>query len=860
NECVGPCKIDSLIFHGPLGAVRDSDTIKVVKCKGFADTIAGGSHVIEIAYFHEPGIIFGANQIDTLYFYKRGLIQMMNEVDTAVFYGNGDITGKNVFNRLTFTKGKKYLFESDSTQRIISRWTANGDCTGSIIIQSNQTGQEAFINVLNSQVELDYVSVRDIHAMGNQLPFIATNAVDLGNNTDWEFTQPAPLGLYWVNGQGNWDDPYHWAAYSGGPGNYCVPKEIDNVYFDENSFNVNGDTAFVNVDNAVCLSMYWQGSEIWEPVFFSEDTIALTIYGSLFLNDGMNNRFGGTVHFEEIGTKAGGKSASDTIQTFNKSFLNNVYFQGINGGWEMISDFSCNMNIFLKHGHLKTGENTVSCSRFISDTENFRILDISNSTISMFVINYDAWYANGLNLTLIADNSLLIADGFACNITNENGETMVFNDIEVNGVTAIVRNIANTVEYNNIVVNGVNCRVQGNYKVNDVRFYGDNGTLADFSETDLVIFYGTNGTIDGNHMINRAIFYAKGTIFKSSYFHEATFFANGNILAGENTFDILTFSPGGTYILQSNKDQTIVEELNIRGNNCFGILIESVTPGIKANLFMEAGTVVGDFLELTDINAYGGAEFYAGINSILVNTTGWIHNNAPGYIFGFGEDIPRFCLGTEYEITTENFNGSNYTEYFWNGSAVPGEPSLIITQPGTFPLTVDYGGGCYVWDTITVEADYPPVVNIDEGPYCEGDVVGLDIYPRDPYYKIKWFDETEDPFLIATLDNSGEVSVQVTDTVTGCITTDQQIIEVIETPKPEPYLGQDTTLIFGQTITLDAGPGSEFEWFTDDPLVTIPNPDQQLIEAIGTQIGVTYSVDVWDNGCKGSGSIFVGEF
>jgi len=104
------------------------------------------------------------------------------------------------------------------------------------------------------------------------------------------------------------------------------------------------------------------------------------------------------------------------------------------------------------------------------------------------------------------------------------------------------------------------------------------------------------------------------------------------------------------------------------------------------------------------------------------------------------------------------------------------------------------------------------------------------------------------------------VSVQVTDTVTGCISEDQQIIEVIETPKPEPYLGQDTTLIFGQTITLDAGPGSEYEWLSDDPLVTIPNPDHQLIQAIGTQEGVTYFVDVWENGCKGSGSIFVGEY
>mgnify|MGYP006280725465 FL=1 len=858
NESVGPCNIDTLTFYGPFGAVRDSDTIYAVECYGLYDTIAGGAHVITVAHFYEQGIVYGINKIDSLFFYKKGYIQLMNEVDTAVFYGNGEITGSNQFNKLTFSAGKKYTFEADSTQTIVDRWTANGNCQGSIIIQSDLPGRETYVRKVNGPVELDYVSVRDVHALG-QTPFKATNAIDLGNNTNWEFTQPAPLGLYWVNGTGNWDDPNHWAAYSGGPGNYCVPKEIDNVYFDENSFDKVNDTVFVNVDNAVCKSMYWTGSEDWEPIFIGPDTNALTIYGSLIMNPDMTNGFAGPVYFEEIAGKSGGKADADTVWTFGKTFLNNTFFQGIGDKWQFLSDFNSEMNIYLVHGHLIFGENNIGCSRFLSDYENNRILDISNSTVSMNIINFDAWYVNAINLDLMADNSLLVASGFACHIKNENGDYLQFNDIRVDGLNAGIYNYSNTVEYNNIEFNNDLGHIRGNFIVDDIRFYGDNCSMYDYSETDVAIFYGTNGSIDGNHIINTSIFNAKGSIINSNYIHDATFMADGNIL-GINTFDILTFSPGGTYFLQANQVQTINEEFNVRGNNCLSIYIKSFTPGTKANIYMEEGIVAGDFLELRDIHAEGGADFYAGANSYLINTSGWIQENAPGYIYGFGNEAQTFCLGTEYDITTENFNGTPSTLYFWNGSAIPGDSLLTITEPGAYTLMIDYGQGCIWNDTVDIEADYPPVVNLDEGPYCEGDVLGLEVFPKEMHYEYNWFNGSQEQTQYAEMSHNGNIWVEVTDTLTGCMSSDEQVIEVIETPDPDSYLGEDTTLIWGETITLNAGPGDEFSWMVSDPLVQIENPEDQIIEATGTQEGVEYSVEVTQNGCKGSGLIYIGEF
>lgn len=868
-ESLGPCTIDSLNLYGAFDAVRDSDTINVVQCMGASDTIAGGNHVIGKAHFFERGITYGGNKIDTLYYDKYGILQILNQIDTCVFRGNGEISGRNTFNKLTFTKGMKYLFEKDSTQVINELWTANGDCTGSIIIQSDLPGRECFIRMVNGDVQLDYVSLRDMYALG-QVPFKATNSIDVGNNNNWDISQPAPLGLYWVNGTGTWDDPYHWAAYSGGPGNYCVPKEIDNVYFDENSFFKVGDTVNINVNNAVCKSMYWQGSEIWEPFFTGMDTTTLTVYGSLFLNETVTVDYHGHLVFEELDNADNTMVVTDTIHTYGKAFNiplpfplvgipTNIYFQGINNKWVFESTFATINQAIFTHGHIELGGNTLRCGQFISNNENPRILDISNSVVETNRDFYDGWYMDATNVLLYADQSLIVSNGFLGNIKNENGDYLKFYDIQANNSTIDIHNYSNVTEYHRVVFNGDFGSIDGNFIVDEAIFYGNSGVIRTTSQTNKALFYGTDGKIEDNHVVNTAIFYAKGTVFGSNYVKNCTFFENGNLL-GVNTFDILTFSPGGTYTMQTNQDQTINDELNIRGNNCYSIYVKSTNPGVRARFYMEEGTVIGDFLELRDVAATGGATYYAGTHSLLINSTGWLDENAPGYIYGFPEGISRFCLGTEYVIETDNFNANEFSLFYWEGSTEPGDPYLPITEPGTYQLLIDYGDNCLWNDSITLEADYPPVLTLDEGPYCEGDIIGYEVFPKNPIYKYSWSNGSEDPSIAASLDISGNIWLEVEDTVSGCIATDEKEIEVIETPKPDLHIGNDTILPWGNTIILDAGPGDAFLWENDDPLVEIGNPETQTIEAKGTQTGIEYFVEVTTSGCKGSGSIFIDEY
>lgn len=861
NISEGDCTMDTVIYWGSFGSLLASDSINAAIFMGYADTIVGGFHVIKAAHFYNDGWVTGLNKIDTLFFHANGNIKLVNTIGICTFNGNGEIFGRNSFGTLNLTPTKKYWFESDSTQTIINELNAMGSCTGTIFLQSDRNGFQAKLKKINGNVLCEYVSLRDISALGTGITFTANNSVDLGNNTGWTINQAAPLGLYWVNGTGNWDDPMHWAAYSGGPGNFCLPKEIDNVYFDENSFLADGDTVNINIDNAVCKSMYWTGSDEFNPMFRAPVTSSLIIYGSMFLNDSVNLQLAGPVYFDELAAEI--NNDYDTINSFGKPFFNNLTFFGIGDHCLLTDDLITFSDVNLIHGELKTGDNLLQCSRFSSDTTTLRLLDMEDSEFSLNRLNNDGWVVNADNLTIKSDNSTINLNMFGCNMKTSDGDFVKLNNVRANAPNIGIFNYGNQVGYNVVEFNDLLGLMKGNYIIDTVRFYGDYGSIKDHSVTNHAYFYSKECSIDGNHLIDTAIFYAYGFINNSNLIHDCRFIADGKIF-GTNTFHNLTFSPGGTYELQSNKTQTVTDTLKIRGNNCFGITLRSTAQGTQALITKPDGIVAGDFIEIRDINATGGATYYAGeMSEDLGNNTGWLFENAPGYIFGFGSDTLRFCLGTDFYITTENFNGTASTRYYWGNPPEMGESSLLVTEPGVYDLIVVYGTGsdsCSIVDQVTVEADMPALALMEEGPFCEGDTISLTVSPTGDYYLYKWFDNSTDSVYTANLLNQGILWAEITDTLTGCVTHVEQNIEVTETPKPEIYLGNDTIIKYGYFINLDAGPGTSWSWWCEDPLITIDTPEEQVILARGMQDGVTYNVDVENNGCKASGSIVVDEF
>ncbi len=127
-------------------------------------------------------------------------------------------------------------------------------------------------------------------------PVAITNYIDLGHNSFPSGVTPSvavPRTLYWVGGDGNWNDPNHWSLTSGGTpiGGSCYPTLNDSVVFDANS-----DVA--NVAFTVSLSAITPGSSdayqcrgmYWSPTTVANSKLnmqaPLNVYGSLYLKSG----------------------------------------------------------------------------------------------------------------------------------------------------------------------------------------------------------------------------------------------------------------------------------------------------------------------------------------------------------------------------------------------------------------------------------------------------------------------------------------------------------------------------------------------------------------------------------------------
>lgn len=109
-----------------------------------------------------------------------------------------------------------------------------------------------------------------------------------GNTIDVR-TQPISLKRYWVGDSGDWNDTNHWSITSGGIGGFSVPGELNDVYFDENSFP-NDSTGIVNIDISVFLNclVYDNCKEITINVFRSLTCIeSCTIENNLTTINGL---------------------------------------------------------------------------------------------------------------------------------------------------------------------------------------------------------------------------------------------------------------------------------------------------------------------------------------------------------------------------------------------------------------------------------------------------------------------------------------------------------------------------------------------------------------------------------------------
>lgn len=132
---------------------------------------------------------------------------------------------------------------------------ASGSCSLPTVISTTGVGASGGINNTGgSDLDLLGVNVNNVNAVapGNYILRLS----DTTNALGWTL---GGTNFYWVNNTGNWNDGSHWALSSGGAGSGCIPSLTDFTFFDANSFSGTGFTVTVD-DTSYFASMDWTGS------------------------------------------------------------------------------------------------------------------------------------------------------------------------------------------------------------------------------------------------------------------------------------------------------------------------------------------------------------------------------------------------------------------------------------------------------------------------------------------------------------------------------------------------------------------------------------------------------------------------
>ena len=668
----------------------------------------------------------------------------------VVINSNAYIKNDFTYDSLIFNPGFIYYLISGKTQTVHEYLSSTGECDKYIFIKSQTVNSATTIYSETANIELDYVVLQDLTASGSA-DFTATNSIDLGNNSGWTITGPPPRALYWVgNGKGYWDDRQSWDESSAGSGGACIPTPFDDVFFD----GLDNDTVIVRTPLVFCHDMKWENTG--NALFTKELQFPIRIYGSLYLDEALDYRMTNIINFEAMDKGNIIKSASQK--------LSNIWFYGIDGGWELLGDLQCG-EIYHKHGSFNTKNYNLTCYSYSGASNPDRELYLNNSIIHLTSSN---WVSNGAYKTHDAGKSELYLDGLS----------RTFNT--------------------------------GGYDYHNVYFTNETNS----------------SNIEGGGNFNKVV------INSNAY------------IKNDFTYDTLEFRPSFNYTLTSGREQKISSFFDCRGNSCFPITIKSSISGSQAAIVKENGIVSCDFLSLTDVRADSGATFYAGAysKSIGPNNEGWIFENAPDYIYGFGPDT-ILCEGDI--LSTFNFNGAK--EYLWHDGTT--ESWHEADETGLYWVLVKYDDDCEFRDSIFIEIISNAFVDAGDDIYvCEKNTevqVKAKIKDGIAPYEISWepsigISNPAKPSVTISSDISRNYILKVK-SKNGCYARDT--IKYIILDEFKPKIWKD-----GYYLVSNADKGNQ--WYMDGEI--IPGAVHQKYLPLKTGL---YSVVVTsDFGCESEAS------
>lgn len=317
---------------------------------------------------------------------------------------------------------------------------------------------------------------------------------------------------------------------------------------------------------------------------------------------------------------------------------------------------------------------------------------------------------------------------------------------------------------------------------------------------------------------------------------------NNGIMLGNNTIDSLIFTAGKTYDLDVRQDQTINEYFQVIGNNCNPIELRSTVSGNKAEVIMNGGKVLADFVQMRDQRGVGSTQFLAGANSTNIGNSNenWVFDSPVDYVDEgiLGKDVV-LCKNNSLTLDANTFSAGE--AYRWNdGSA---SATLDVNRAGTYFVAVTYNDGCILRDTVRVlpAADFTPNL-ISDTTLCADQNLILDADLNLVGATYRW----QDGSTATSINASKAGKYKVTIELSGCTASDSTEIRVISPAAIN--LGRDTSICDRQSLLLDASKtgGTSYLWSdsTSGPTLRVTTAGLVWVEVNDGQCTARDSINI----------------
>ena len=307
---------------------------------------------------------------------------------------------------------------------------------------------------------------------------------------------------------------------------------------------------------------------------------------------------------------------------------------------------------------------------------------------------------------------------------------------------------------------------------------------------------------------------------------------------------MVTFEPGPTLDLGDDKGFCMGESETIT----------AMTNGTNITWFLDDEEIMGetDFdLNVTEAGTYKAVVTGNG-NCEVEDFVTITVNEVPDLVLGEDEVI---CDGESVTLMTD-FGAVSY-DWQFNGMSISDQPSVVVSDAGTYTLTVMNEFDCSDSDDIVVNSNARPTLTLEDSySICEGEAV--DVIAMGDGASFQWTVNGELQTGVTgntiTLDSESMVDV-IASSLDGCTT--EGSTQVLAAPSPTVDLGNDFSLCPNESFVLNAGSHETYIWSTGQETSTINivsiNPETASQESYGVTVTNT-------EGCSAEDVILVDFF